>query len=281
MRRFLFSILTLFLLLPLAPRTRAQIISGLGHTLSADSMRREFDNMPFFGLYKDNYFLVGGPIGKMPNSHNSDVKIQFSIAQRVTKSVLPWNTYLYLFYSQKCFWNVFENSMPMYDLNFNPGIGIAKPLFVKNKFIGKLTCMIEHESNGRDSIWSRSWNKISLAANIMIDPNLMVHGKVWIPIVDGMNNRDILDYTGLYQTGIQAISDDGRFTGGLMLTKRRGWNLNFNTVLEVGVRIFKKDNQYLFLQYYNGYGEGLFDYNKHKSQLRIGICIKPTLFSEY
>lgn len=281
MPRILFSLFALLLTLPLAPRAAAQLVAGPGHQLSADSMRREFDNMPFFGLYKDNYFLVGGPVGKMPNSQNSDVKIQFSIAQRVTKTVLPWDTYLYLFYSQKCFWNVFQNSMPMYDINFNPGIGLAKPLFLQNKFIGKLTFMIEHESNGRDSIFSRSWNKISLAANIMVDPNVMVHGKAWIPIVDGMNNRDILNYTGLFQAGVQLLSDDGRFTGGIMFTKRRGWNLNFNTVAELGMRIFKKDNQYLFLQYYNGYGEGLYDYNRFKSQLRIGICIKPTLFSEY
>ena len=37
----------------------------------------------------------------------------------------------------------------------------------------------------------------------MIDPNLVVHGKAWIPIVDGGNNRDILDYSGIYQVGMQ------------------------------------------------------------------------------
>ncbi len=55
--------------------------------------------------------------------------------------------------------------MPMTDLNFNPGIGLTKPLFVKNRYIGKVSLIIEHESNGRDSIWSRSWNKVSLSAN--------------------------------------------------------------------------------------------------------------------
>lgn len=30
----------------------------------------------------------------------------------------------------------------------------------------------------------------------------MIHGKVWIPIIDGMNNKDILDYSGIYQTGM-------------------------------------------------------------------------------
>ncbi|MDE6097542.1 MAG: phospholipase A [Muribaculaceae bacterium] len=259
----------------------AQIISVDGEKLDADSIRKDFDNRPYFGLYKDNYFIFGPSIGPKMTRQNTNIKFQISIAQRLTRSTLPWGTYLYLFYSQKCFWNVLENSMPMTDLNFNPGIGLTKPLFVKNKFIGKATLMIEHESNGRDGDASRSWNKVSLAANILIDKNLMVHGKIWAPIIDGMNNKDILKYCGIYQVGMQVMSNDQRFTGSVILTKRSGWNFNYNTVVEVGWRVFKRDNQYLFLQYYNGRGEGLLAYKEFHSQLRLGICIKPTLFSEY
>lgn len=248
--------------------------------LTTDSVLRDFSNQPYFGLYKDNYFIFGPNLPKA-NKHNTNIKFQISIAQRLTRSTLPWGTYLYLFYSQKCFWNVLENSMPMTDLNFNPGIGLTKPLFVKNRYIGKLSLIIEHESNGRDSIWSRSWNKISLAANIMVTPNLMVHGKVWIPIVDGQNNRDLLKYAGIFQTGFQVMSNNRRFVGGLVLTKRQGWNLNFNTTLEFAWRFFKGDNQYFFIQYYNGYGEGLLAYKEFHNTIRAGICIKPKLFSEY
>lgn len=260
----------------------AQIVTtGEGSRLSADSIKRDFDNRPYFGLYKDNYFAFGPAIGQRITKENTNVKFQISIAQRLTRSTLPGGTYLYLFYTQKTFWNVLENSMPMTDHNFNPGIGLSKPLFSKNRYIGKVSLIIEHESNGRDSIQSRSWNKISLAANIMIDRNLMVHGKAWIPIVDGMNNRDILDYCGIYQAGIQVFSNNRRFTGSMTLTKRRGWNFNYNTSIELAYRIMAKDNQYLFLQYYNGYGEGLLAYKEFHSQLRLGIVIKPRLFSEY
>ena len=195
--------------------------------------------------------------------------------------MLPWDTYLYLFYTQKCFWNVLENSMPMTDLNFNPGIGLTKPLYVKDRFIGKLTFMIEHESNGRDSIQSRSWNKISLASNIWVDRSLMVHGKVWIPIIDGMNNKDILHYCGIYQVGVQVLSPNQRFSGSVILTKRLGKFFNYNTVIELPYRFLKRDNQYFFLQYYNGYGEGLLDFKQFHNQLRVGIVIKPKFFSEF
>ena len=250
-------------------------------TYNADSIRRELDNGPYFTLYKDNYFIAGTSIGTKPTNTNSDVKFQISIAQRLTKSTLPFNTYLYLFYSQKCMWNVFEESMPMRDLNFNPGIGLAKHLFVKDRYIGKVSLIVEHESNSRDGAESRSWNKISLAANILIDPNFMVHGKAWIPIVDGQNNKDILDYSGIYQMGMTLTSPNKRFGFALTLIKRRGWNLNYNSIWEVNYRLFKGENQYLFLQYYNGYGENLLDYNKFHSRLRLGIVIKPKLFSEF
>ena len=124
--------------------------------INADSVRRAFDKGPYFGLYKDNYFIFGPAIGQKITKENTNVKFQISVAQKLTKSTLPWGTYLYLYYTQKVFWNVLENSMPMTDLNFNPGLGIAKPLFSKGRYIGKLTFQIEHESNGRDSIWSRS-----------------------------------------------------------------------------------------------------------------------------
>lgn len=279
MLRRLFHIILLIIFVCIS--TQAQIISTDNQKSYTDSLRKEFDKGPYFSLYKDNYFTVGTSIGSKPTRENSDVKFQISISQRLTKSTLPFGTYLFLAYTQKCFWNVFEKSMPMRDLNFNPGIGLSKPLFSKDRYIGKVTLMVEHESNGKDSINSRSWNKISLGANIFIDRNLMVHGKIWFPIVDGGNNRDILDYCGLWQSGIAITTNNQRFGWALTLVKRRGWNLKHNVIFEFNWKFSKKSNQYFFLQYYNGYGENLLDYNQHHSRLRLGMVIKPKFFSEF
>ncbi len=260
-------LLTISLTVLSAPRAVAQIVNTESEApVNSDSIRRAFDSGPYFGLYKDNYFIFGCPVGQHISKTNTNIKFQISIAQRLTKSTLPLGTYLFLFYSQKCFWNVLENSMPMTDLNFNPGIGLTKPLFVRNRFVGKVNLILEHESNGRDGTASRSWNRVSLGGSIMIDPQITVHGKFWIPIIDGMENKDILDYCGIYQIGTS-------FT--------KGWRLNYNTIIELNYRIFKRDNQYLFLQYYNGYGEGLLAYKEFHSTIRIGLGIKPRLFSDY
>ena len=112
-------IATILFILALHSTAFAQIVSNktVG-SFNADSIRAQFDNGPYFTLFRDNYFIVGTSIGDKPTRTNSDVKFQISIAQRLTKSTLPFNTYLFLTYSQKCMWNVFEESLPMRDLNF-------------------------------------------------------------------------------------------------------------------------------------------------------------------
>lgn len=273
-------LLPLLFFVAVCPSVTAQIlVTGGGEPMLEDSVKRDFSNQPYFGIYKDNYFIFGPSVGPKPTKENTNIKFQISIAQRLTRSTLPWGTYLYLFYTQKCFWNVLENSMPMTDLNFNPGIGITKPLFVKNRYIGKMTFMIEHESNGRDSIQSRSWNRVALAANVFVTKNLMVHGKIWAPIVDGENNRDIVDYCGFCQFGAQVVSDNRRFSGGITVVPRK--HFSSNVIIDLSFRIFKDENQYLFLQFYNGYGEGLLEYNRYHSQVRVGLLIKPKLFSDF
>lgn len=259
----------------------AQLLAMKDQEEYADSLKREFDYGPFFGLYKDNYFTVGTAVGQKPNSMNSDVKFQISLGIRLTNATLPWHTYLMLMYTQKTFWNVFQNSLPMRDMNFNPAIGITKPFFSKDRYVGKMTLMIEHESNGKDGDASRSWNRISLCGSTIISEWLMVHAKFWIPIIDGMNNKDILNYCGIWQSGFVVNTPDQKFSLGLTLVKRKGWNLNFNTITEFCWKVNKKTNLNLFAQYYNGYGENLLDYNKFHSRLRVGIIFKPNFFSEY
>mgnify|MGYP000361651391 CR=1 FL=1 len=70
--------------------------------------------------------------------------------------------------------------------------------------------MVEHESNGKDSIFSRSWNKITLAAAVLLI-RLGVQFKGWIPIVDGKENKDILKYNGIFQVAANYRTDNRRF----------------------------------------------------------------------
>ncbi len=248
---------------------------------NADSLLEDFDRHPYFGIYKDNYFIAGTAIGTRPTQYNSDVKFQLSISQRLTRSTLPGRTYLFLYFTQKTLWNVFEESLPVRDMNFNPGIGLSKYIIKNNRLVGKATLLLEHESNGRDGEASRSWNKVSLCGSVFLDQSLMLHGKIWVPIVDGENNKDILKYCGMFQVGLQVLTTNKRWAFDVNYVKRKGWNLSGNITINIGFRLSRRFNQYLMLQYYNGYGECLLDYNKFHSRLRMGLLIRPTIFSDF
>lgn len=281
MDNILKTILAVVLCMFFSPVVQAQLIPVHDQKEFVDSLKHELDYGPYFGLYKDNYFTVGTAPFKKPNGMNSDVKFQISVGIRLTEATLPWNSFLFLMYTQKTFWNVFQESLPMRDINFNPGIGWSKPFFNKDRYVGKLTLMLEHESNGRDGDDSRSWNKVSISGSTIIDEWLMVHAKFWIPIIDGQNNKDILNYCGIFQSGFVVTTPNKEFSWGLTWIKRKGFNLNFNTIWEMSWRVYDKMNLNLFAQYYNGYGENLIDYNQFHSRFRVGIVFKPKFFSEF
>lgn len=273
-------LISLVLLTP--AKSSAQILNDPHSTpIDTDSARRDFDKLPYFGVYKDNYFTFGTSIGPKPTRENSNVKFQISIRQKLTKTTLPWDTYLYLYYTQKVIWNVLVKSVPMKDINFNPGIGLARPFFKDGKYAGRLRLELEHESNGRDSTASRSWNRVSIGGDAILTNNVAVFGKIWVPIVDGQYNRDLLKYVGLFQAGVEYMSNNRRWKASLLFVKRATWKFDFNTVAELSWQFSKKTDWSLFMQYYNGYGECLLDYNKFASQLRFGIVIRPPYFSDY
>lgn len=248
---------------------------------NADSIIKRFDALPSFGIYKDNYFIVGTDLFRTPDRTNSDAKFQVSIRNRLTNSTLPFKTYLFLTYTQKAFWDVFKESFPFRDLNYNPTIGLGRALVRHNRFLGSITFQFEHESNGKDGEDSRSWNKISFGTNLALNDRWTLQSKIWIPIVDGDNNRNIVDYAGWGFLAMDYSSPKRKYNVGCVITKRGGVNLNANIILNASVRLFSDDNQFLFFEYYNGYGESLLDYKQYRQRFRLGIVIKSDFFNPY
>lgn len=243
--------------------------------LKADSIIKVFDDSPSFGIYKDNYIVLGTDLFKHPDPDNSDAKFQISVMQRLTNSVLPLRTYLFLTYTQLAFWDVFQESFPFRDINFNPTLGLGKPLVMNNRYLGDISLQLEHESNGKDGDASRSWNKISFSGVFNINRHWTYFSKLWIPFVDGENNRDIVQYKG-YGTFAINYNQRNKYSLSFIVTPRTGGFGNINMTFNASYRLFKEDNQYLFFEFYNGYGEGMLDYKEFHQRFRIGFVIKPT-----
>lgn len=248
--------------------------------ISEKEALRIADRFPSFAVFKDTYFVTGIPLDEKVNRQSADAMFQISIRQRLTKSVLPFNTFLYLTYTQKSFWDIYAESSPFRDTNYNPGLGVGRAIFYKNRLVGGMFIQFKHESNGRDEEDSRSWNYISFSGKYYLNPHINISGEFWIPFVDGENNKRLIDYRGIGVVGFNFLSNKEKWWISAEMNPRKGFG-NINTVATIAFKISESSNQYLFLKFSDGYGESLLDFNKYSMNLRAGICIKPDFYSIY
>lgn len=248
--------------------------------ISEEEILELFDRQPYFGMYRDNYFVTGVPTNRAINRFTADVKFQFSIRHRLTKTVLPFNSFLMLTYTQKSFWDVYADSAPFTESNYNPGLAIAKPVVWKNKLRGMASLAFEHESNGKSGMDNRGHNYFVLTGVYFFNASLSIQGKLWAgwPSPD---NKDLYSkYKGYGLVALNYRSVNDKFWISAVVNPRPEPG-NFNTQLEFNLKLNSKANQYLFVQWYQGYAESLIDYNRYTSMIRVGICIKPPLRNLY
>ncbi|HMM04900.1 phospholipase A [Dysgonomonas sp.] len=260
-----------------------QSINALKHKpieVSENLVRSVLDKQAAFAVYKDNYMVTGVPLNKSVTRKTADAFFQFSIRHRVTRSVLPFNSFLYITYSQKSFWDIYDESSPFRDTNYNPGIGIGRYVIKDNKLKGAVMVSLEHESNGKAGEDSRSWNYINLSAKYFYNMRLSAKAQVYLPYVDGGNNKDLLRYKGYGIFSVNYIDSKNLWWFSLNIIPRDKF-INPNLHTSLSFRVSKNSNQYLTLDYYAGYGEGLLNYKKYTNQVRIGFTIKPDFFSAY
>lgn len=245
-----------------------------------DSIIALVKNSPSFTINKDNYFITGIPLNKHPTKYNSDAKFQISFKQRLTNAVLPFNTFLYLSYTQKSFWDIYRESSPFAETNYNPSLGISKYFYHRQKLVG-VSVAFEHESNGRDSIYSRSWNRLALNWAIEASKRSRLYINFWIPFQYEGDNPDLLNYVGRLEAVYQWRTRDQRLV--VDVTARKGNKFDWRGSLQtqLSYRLNKNENQYITLQWFTGYAENLVDYKEKTQMLRLGIMIKPSKFIFY
>lgn len=248
--------------------------------MTEEDVVRRMDALPAFSIYKDNFFITGISLHDRLNSKSADAKYQISFRQRLTTSRLPFNSFLYLTYTQKSFWNIYKQSSPFRDNNYNPGIGLGRYIISDNKLKGAVFIQIEHESNGRDDEESRDINFISLSGKYFINDNLLIRLNLNPPFSIGKTNGDITDYRGLGKLSFDYRTYDNRwwFSGSY---SPRNEIFTANTALTAGYKISTKFNQYIFGELFNGTGDSMLDYKRYDLKLRVGICIKSDFYNAF
>ena len=231
-----------------------------------------------FSPYEPNYIVAGS---NGPTNVKFQVSLKFRLFNPDTQT--PFLEKLYIAYSQTSIWQVAESSAPFYDSSYRPSIffldeDISQWPFRDTSRLGFQTGF-EHESNGKDGSASRSINTayvrpiftfpFAQGRFISIAPKIYAY-------LEKEDNPDIAYYRGYTDLLIKAGSIDGVQ---LASTLRKGTGAEAYSVeldLSIPLKTAKLGNLggYLHLQYFDGYGESLLDYNrKLPSQFRIGLMI--------
>jgi phospholipase A1/A2 len=232
-------------------------------------------------VYEPVYFIVGGDGGL-------NAKFQISLRFRLFDDhgrlarQLPWIDDLYLSFSQTALWDLGELSKPFKDSSYRPRLFYANydlARYLDGKLRVGLETGIGHESNGKEGDDSRSYNMLYARPTLTFgDPDGF--RAYFAPLIHNYiaesDNPDIEDYRGYVDWLIGAGSKGGL---DLWAVLRKGTRSDFGSIeLSASYPLSKLSGGdltgWLMLQYFNGYGESLLDYNrKLDSQLRLGIAI--------
>jgi phospholipase A1/A2 len=232
-------------------------------------------------VYEPVYVVVGGDGGL-------NAKFQISLRFRLFDDrgrlarQLPWIDDLYLSFSQTSLWDLGELSKPFKDSSYRPRLFYAN-YDLARYLDGKLRVGVEtgigHESNGKEGEDSRSYNMLYARPTLTFgDPDGF--RAYFAPLAHNYiaesDNPDIEDYRGHVDWLFGVGSKGGLDFWGVL---RKGTRSDYGSIeLNASYPLSKLSGGdltgWLLMQYFNGYGESLLDYNrKLESQLRLGIAI--------
>jgi outer membrane phospholipase A len=234
-----------------------------------------------FATYEPVYFIYG--------SDAPAAKFQFSFMYRMLDDEgylarnFPILKSLGFAYTQRSLWDITNDSSPFYDTSYMPEIFCAyAPRAEKTKGGGfnwlGWQAGFAHESNGRDGPASRSMNKITARALFAFGNldgwRLILMPRVWGYIGDMSDNSDLNDYHGYMDLGVSLGKNDSL---NLAIHLRAGQSFHYGAV-QVDLTypfdtVFKTFAGYFLIQYWNGYGESLLNYNQRTDTIRFGISL--------
>lgn len=222
-----------------------------------------------------NYFLPfaytfhGRP--NDPKYKQVETKFQFSVKKVLFENVLflgeSWN----FGYTQTAWWQMYAESAPFRELNYAPELFVSFP-FSGFGWLKSMSVGFMHQSNGKDGADSRSWNRVYANA-VFHHKRFVFLSRLWYIVPESSldENKDIRKYLGNFDAKIAYL---GRDTFAYILLRN---NLNFKhnkgaVELNAGFDLFD-NGVFWFVQYFNGYGESLIDYQRYINKLGIGFVV--------
>jgi len=216
------------------------------------------------------------------NLESVEAKYQISLkVPLLTDSLFVEGDALYFGMTIQAWWQLYsdEISKPFRETNYQPEIFYITPLPWKpNGGNMGFEIGLEHQSNGQAQFLSRSWNR--LIANIIYEKgDYFFSFRPWYRIPEnektdplqpkGDDNPDIHDYMGHYEIhGAYAFSNEQK----LAVMVRKNWKTGKGAI-ELNLTTPLWGRLTGLIQYFNGYGESLIDYNHSQQKIGIGIAL--------
>jgi phospholipase A1 len=207
----------------------------------------------------------------------AEVAFQLSLKVKVWEDIFSQKADLWVAYTQRSFWQFynFEDSSPFRETNYEPELLLNlrtdyRVLGLRGRFIN---VGFNHQSNGQSEPLSRSWNRIVANAGFERgDFSLLLKGWYRIPeAAADDDNPHMEDYLGYGEVWGYYFWKGNRF--GIMLRNNLGFHPNRGAVqLEWSFPILERIGGYI--QYFNGYGESLLDYNHRVNRIGIGFILR-------
>ena len=95
-----------------------------------------------------------------------------------------------------------------------------------------------------------------------------------IDYLQDSDNPDIADYRGYVDLNVTFGKEDGWQLTGLFRKGSKGYSTELDLSYPLGAVALGNLNGYVLLQYFDGYGESILDYNRRQpSQLRLGLMM--------
>ncbi|MDN3515986.1 phospholipase A [Aquisalimonas lutea] len=246
-----------------------------------DSVRQEMasDDAPALTVHEPLYFVVGRGAGE-----DTKARFQLSFKYRILdrKSLLarnaPWLADIHFGYTQTSLWNWDEESAPFEDSSYRPSVFWQTGRLHGPNSGSFLRIGVEHESNGQAGDESRSLNTAFVQPGLsldVLDRELLLAPTFHAYLDKGRYNTDIEDYRGYGDLLLRYGNDDSWV---VQTRYRYGLGGHHTTQVDLSIplreRIFARTGAYLYIQYFNGYGESLLGYDQQSGPtLRAGIAI--------
>ena len=206
-----------------------------------------------------------------------EVAFQLSFKVKLWTDILDQKADLWAAYTQRSFWQFynFEDSSPFRETNYEPELLVNfrtdySLLGLRGRF---MNVGFNHQSNGQTEPLSRSWNRIVASAGFERgDFSLLLKGWYRIPeSAEDDDNPNIEDYLGYGEVWGYYFWKGHRF--GVMLRNNLNFASNRGAIqLEWSFPLVQWVSGYL--QFFNGYGESLLDYNASVNRIGIGFILK-------